>query len=93
MRRIRTLNPKRGMPKGISQQDFLALLTTTKVGSVTDLRDRAIMFFLTDTGCRVLGLCGLCVQDVDFNTKLATVTEKYRKTRFVPFNLPTEQAL
>lgn len=54
-RRIRTPNPRRGEPKGIIRRDFLALLATTQAGSVADLRDRAVMFLLADTGCRVGG--------------------------------------
>jgi site-specific recombinase XerD len=92
-RRIKARNPRPAEPKGISQEDFSALLKTTNKGTVADLRDRAIMLFLFDTACRVAGLCGLRVQDVDFNEMCAPVTEKWNKTRQVPFNPPTAQAL
>jgi len=92
-RRIKTPQPKRREPKGTSEQDFLALLATTEAGSVVDLRDKAILLFLADTGCRVQGLCGLRVQDVDFDAMLATVTEKRDKTRLVPFMSVTAGAL
>jgi len=92
-RRIKMPQPKRREPKGISQQDFLALLTTTEAGSVADLRDRAILMFLADTGCRVQGMCGLQVQDVDFDAGFAAVTEKGNKTRLVLFNPPTAESL
>lgn len=91
--RIRTPRPERRKPKGIAKQDLLALLATAEGGSVIDLRDRAIMFFLADTGCRLGGLCGLNVQDVDLGKKLAILIEKGEKTRFVPFTRTTAKAL
>jgi len=92
-RRIRTPQPRQGEPKAVELQDFLALLATTEGGSVADLRDRAILLFLADTGCRVGGLCGLRVRDVNLETGLALVTEKGSKTRPAPFTEPTGMAL
>ena len=92
-RRIKTPEPKRQDPKGIARQDLLALLNTTAGGSVIDLRDRAILYFLADTGCRIQGLCGLRVQDVDLVRGLAVVREKGDKTRLVPFTRTTAQVL
>ncbi|MBN1180031.1 MAG: tyrosine-type recombinase/integrase, partial [Anaerolineae bacterium] len=92
-RRIETPNPKRKEPKGISTEDFLTLLKTTEAGEVIDIRDRAIMMFLYDTGCRAGGLCGLRIEDLNFDELLATVTEKGNRTRLVPFSEPTAEAL
>lgn len=92
-RRIKRPKPKRGVPKGITHRDFFALLATTEEGTLADLRDRAIIFFLADTGCRVGGLCRLHVGDLDFDTGLAQVVEKGEKERFVPFLPQTAQAL
>jgi site-specific recombinase XerD len=91
--RIRTPNPKRGEPKGIKWADFLALLETTEVGEPLDLRDRAIMLFLFDTGCRVGGLAGLRVDDLDLRRRRAIVTEKGGKTRVVFYQEQTARAL
>jgi len=93
MRRIKTPKPRRREPKGITEQDLLALLRTTEEGTLIDLRDRAMMLFLADTGCRAGGLVGLRVQDVDIEAGLAAVTEKRGKTRLVPFIEPTGEAL
>lgn len=93
MRRIRTPQPRRREPKGISRQNLLALLKSTGAGSVADLRDRAIILFLADTGCRVGGLCGLLVGDVDLDSRLAVLVEKGGKTRRAPFTRTTARAL
>jgi site-specific recombinase XerD len=92
-RRIKTPRPKQGEPKSIDTEDIVALLATTEGESVTDLRDRAIIFFLTDTGCRVGGLCHLHVQDLNFEEGLAKVCEKGSKTRMVPFTPMTAEML
>jgi integrase/recombinase XerD len=93
MRRIAVPRPRRREPKGISVADLRALLRTTEGGSLIDLRDRAMMLVLADTGCRVGGLVGLQVGDVDLEMGLATVTEKRAKTRLVPFTETTADAL
>jgi len=91
--RIKTPQPKRQKPKGLEWEDFVALLKTTEGGSVLDLRDRAVMLFLFDTGCRVGGLVGLKVGDVDLEQRRALVCEKGNKTRFVFFREETARAL
>jgi len=92
-RRIKTPKPKQREPKAIDFQDFLALLETTRGEKLADVRDRAILLFLSDTGCRVKGLCGLRAKDLHFDMHLATVTEKGDQTRLVPVSEMTEAAL
>jgi integrase/recombinase XerD len=60
---------------------------------MADLRDRAAILMLADTGCRVGGLCGLQVSDLDFENRLAVVIEKGAQTRKVPFSPPSARAL
>jgi len=91
--RIKTPNPKHGEPKGIQWDDFVALLKTTAAGGVLDLRDRAIMLFLLDTGCRAGGLAGLKVGDIDLERRRAMVTEKGDKTRVVFFQEQTARVV
>jgi len=91
--RIRTPHPKRQEPKGAEWQDILALLDTAQGNTLTDVRDRALILFLADTGCRVGGLCGLRVQDVDLEALTARVMEKRGKVRVVFFTPPTARAL
>ncbi len=92
-RRIKRPNPRRLTPKGITREDLLALLKATEGEGLTDKRDRAITLFLADTGCRVGGLCGLRLGDVDLEARLARLTEKGSKTRLIPFSVVTEKAL
>jgi integrase/recombinase XerD len=80
-------------PKGIKWDDVQALLATTRGGSRIDLRDRAIICFLADTGCRVRGLCGLKVSDVDLERRRAWVMEKGDQGRFVFFLEGTAEVL
>jgi len=92
-RRIQTPQPKREIPKGLRWDDFKALMETTEPGDVIDLRDRAIVLFLADTGCRSGGLCGLELDALDLKRRRALVTEKRGKPRFVFFQEPTARAL
>ena len=82
-RRIHTTKPRNKTPKGILREDIRRLLETTLEGGLMDLRDRAVILLLTDTGCRVGGLCGLRLGDLDLSAGQAWVTEKGEKTRLV----------
>lgn len=92
-RRIKTPRPRRVTPKGITHRDLVRLLESTQGGGVLNLRDRAIILFLADTGCRLGGLCGLNLGDVDLEARRATVTEKGEKSRAVYFLEMTAAAL
>jgi integrase/recombinase XerD len=92
-RRIKVLKPKRLTQKAISHNDLVALLRTTEGDALLDSRDRGVILFLADTGCRVGGLCGVTLPDVDLEKRLVTVTEKGEKTRVLPFSPITAEAL
>jgi site-specific recombinase XerD len=91
MDRISLRKPRRDTSKGVSVEDFMKLLEVTGGGETIDLRDRAIVLFLYDTGCRLGGLCRLRWGDV--TDCLAQVIEKGEKTRYVPFSQLTREAL
>jgi len=76
-------------PKETSIEDIRKLLDAAKESK----RDYAIILFLADTGCRVGGLVGLRVQDLNFEDGSALVTEKGRKSRYVFFHGETKAAL
>lgn len=53
----------------------------------------ALILFLGDTGCRIGGAAGLQWSDIDFEHRIATVTEKGEKSRKVFFGLECSKAL
>lgn len=79
-------------PKAITIQEINALLTHAQTH-----RDRAIILFLADTACRVAGICGLQLHDLDVEHREALVHEKGRggnlKARYVFFGDTTAAAL
>lgn len=79
--------------KGIKENDRDLIIQEAK-GSA---RDYAIVMFLADTACRVGGLVGLKVGDIDLNLQVAIVHEKGRggnkKARSVFFGKKTKRAL
>lgn len=92
-RRIKTPKIARGEPKAYHTDEFPKLLEATAGDEAVQIRDRALLFFLADTGCRAGGVAGLHLGDLDFETHTAKVTEKGDKTRRVPFSEPTAAAL
>lgn len=92
-RRLQIPKVGRGEPKAYEPADFAKLLEATAGTDAESRRNRALLLFLADTGCRLGGLVGLQVQDLDFDQGLATVTEKGNKSRVVPFSAPTAAAL
>jgi site-specific recombinase XerD len=50
---------------------------------LSGVRDYALVLFLASTGCRVGGVAGLCIADLDLCSGRAVVTEKCNKTRTV----------
>ena len=80
-------------PKGITPDDLRALLCATEGDVTAHKRDRALLLFLADTGCRVAGACGLQRSNLDMDRGVALVTEKGNKSRYVLFSEPTALAL
>lgn len=78
------------VPKALSDDDLRRFLERLPLESA---RDRAIVLFLADTGCRVGGLCGLTLDALDLANLCATVVEKGRRGRRVYYTKMTAQAL
>jgi integrase/recombinase XerD len=80
-------------PKAVSQDDLTRMIRESQ----SNPRDYAIICFLADTGCRVGGLVGLCIKDVDLERARAVVHEKglggKSKTRTVYMKPRTVQTL
>lgn len=92
MDRIRPPKAQRKEPKSVDLADLKRLLDATGEDRA-GIRDRAILLFLADTGCRVGGLLGLKPADVDLDHGRAVVFEKGDKTRVVPFTRFTAQLI
>ena len=84
MKRIR--QPKRNIstPKSIDYKDFVKLFNVCTDDAMGD-RDRAILAFLADTGCRLQGIRTLTFEHLYLGDKRALVHEKGKLTRFVFF--------
>ena len=70
-----------------------AAATLADDGSPLGVRDVAILELLYATGIRVGELCGLDVDDVDFDRNVVRVFGKGRKERTVPFGHPAARAV
>ncbi len=92
MDRIRMPKAQRKEPKAIDPADIKRLFDATGMDR-NGARDRAILLFLADTGCRAGGLLGLSPADIDLDRGRAIVHEKGDKTRVVPFTRFTAQMI
>jgi len=77
-------------PKAISDEDLARILARLPH---EDVRNRAIILLLIDTGCRVGGLVSLTLDSVNIPARYALVTEKGTKTRRVYFTEMTAEAV
>lgn len=77
-------------PKALSDDDLGRLLARLPAENV---RDRAIILLLVDTGCRVGGVVSLTLDSVDLAARCALVVEKGKKARRVYFTEMTAEAI
>jgi integrase/recombinase XerC len=95
----RLASPKshRTLPSVLRQDEALALVESASAAAADDgpvgVRDAAILELMYATGIRVGELCGLDIDDVDFERNVVRVLGKGRKERTVPFGLPAAAAL
>ncbi len=89
IRRQRNPQPE---PKAISPSDFVRLFNATG-NDDAGKRDRAMLAFLADTGCRLGGLLALALDNLFLDQHRAIVQEKGGNTRPVVFTGYTERAL
>src|SRR5712692_5424076 len=83
---------QRRASKHIVEEEIIKLFAATGKDE-NGIRDRAILAFLLDSGCRAEGLVNLTVADVDLGKIRALVDEKYDKQRLVFFSNYTAQVL
>ena len=95
----RLASPKahRTLPEVLRQDEALALVESATSTAAEEgpmgIRDAAILELLYATGIRVGELCGLDVDDLDFDRNVVRVFGKGRKERTVPFGQPASAAL
>lgn len=85
MRNIRKPSTDRKLPKAISLEDLQRLLFAIKPDR-KGIRDKAMLVFLADTGCRAGGVLGLKVADLHMHSRRAMVTEKGDRVRTIYFS-------
>ena len=99
--------PEKRLPKFLTKQQMEALLVAPfellkiqkekKVGrpvsQIAALRDVAVLETIYSCGLRVSELCGLRVDDVDWNEQIIRVRGKGKKERLVPVGKPALMAI
>ncbi len=82
----------RRIPFVLSQHEVENLLDQPD-SSVLGMRDRALLEMAYSTGMRVSELCGLKLEQVDWERRLIRITGKGKKERLIPFGLKAWNAL
>lgn len=95
--RLASARAHRVLPSVLGHEQAQAVMTSAMVAAAGSepvaLRDLVIVELLYATGIRVSELCGLDVDDVDWQRRLVRVLGKGGAQRSVPFGVPAEQAL
>jgi site-specific recombinase XerD len=87
-RLIQNRHVPRKLPRWLSVADMQKLL-----GAATNIRDRALIGFMWDTGCRVAEVAGARIENVDWAGRTVKVLGKGDKERIVPFGRRTAKSL
>lgn len=77
--------PGKAAPKAAGGADFIRLLNYLDGSTVVNIRDRAMLVLLADTGMRVGGLATLTLDRLFVPEQYCIVTEKRTSIRRVPF--------
>ena len=95
--RLQVPKARRTLPAVLRRDQALAAMAAADSGAQQKdpiaLRDRLIVEMLYATGIRVSELCGLDIDDVDTDRRLARVLGKGGRQRTVPFGEPARGAL
>ena len=94
---VKPPTPSRRLPKSLTVDEVLALLTGAGGDSPSDgpltLRNRALLEFLYSCGARISEAVGLDVDDVDTRARSVLLRGKGGKHRLVPVGRPAIDAL
>jgi integrase/recombinase XerD len=74
----------RTLPKPLGEEELAELLDSVSGDTPIDLRDRALLELLYETGARVSEVVGIGLGDLDFDEELILLTGKGSKQRLVP---------
>lgn len=77
----------------LTEEEMGRLLATCNGQTFENRRDNALLRLLADTGVRASEIMGLTLGDLDFETDVAYVLGKGRRSRAVPFGPRTANAL
>ncbi len=96
-RGVKPPTPGRRLPKSLTVEQVLALLTGAGGDSPSDgpltLRNRALLELLYSTGSRISEAVGLDIDDVDTEARSVLLRGKGGKQRLVPIGRPAVEAL
>ncbi|HUO36803.1 MAG TPA: site-specific tyrosine recombinase XerD [Mycobacterium sp.] len=96
-RAVKPPTPGRRLPKSLTVDEVLALLTGAGGDAPSDgpltLRNRALLELLYSTGARISEAVGLDVDDIDTEVRSALLRGKGGKHRLVPVGRPAINAL
>jgi integrase/recombinase XerD len=94
---VKPPTPSRRLPKSLTLDEVLALLTGAGGDSQSDgplaLRNRALLELLYSTGARISEAVGLDIDDVDTHARSVLLRGKGGKHRLVPVGRPAIDAL
>lgn len=95
--RLKAPKPGVSLPRVLSETQMQEILdqiaALAKTGDPIQLRNHAIVEVLYATGTRVSELCGLTLDQIDFEAKTLRVQGKGNRERIVPFGVPAARAL
>lgn len=95
---LATPKPRRTLPGVLTQGDAVTAIDSmatraAEFDTPTSIRDVAIVELLYATGARVSEICGLDLEDLDFNRNTIRVLGKGNKERMIPMGAPAVKAL
>lgn len=85
MHKIKLPRAPQHEPKAIDLADLQKMLDVTAGDDPMQIRDRALLLFLADTGARAGGVCNLTADRLNLERGIAILFEKDARARAVPF--------
>lgn len=85
MRKIKRVKEEKNQPKYLNMDELLRL----REACGSDIRKRAILEFLFESGCRISEIVGININDIDWSNRSVVVKGKGSKERTVYFHTNT----